>query len=486
MPVEKAVRAKLSTPNKPKKPFRLFDAVLATVCVILVVEAAAPSASIGNSKYFWWIVSLIGFFIPYGLVTAELGTTYVGTGGLYDWVSRAFGRRWGSRAAYYYWMQFAMWLAALGVLFTEVATQAFQFSLSTPVAVGIQLAFIWGVGLLSLMSISESKVLINICSYFKVALMAALGILGLYYGLTHGVANPVETSRDLLPSAVGISFIAVVIFNFTGFEVVTTFASDMKQPQKEIPKALLMAGGLIVTFYLFASFGISAAIPRSDLSTYGGLLDSFYFFFSHLNLPSVFLIVAAVMFLYSLVTNPVVWALGVNNVASQAAEQGAMPAIFAKKTAKGGPIGATIMSSLVASVMVIAAPFIPNPDIFWGFFALQVMMLLLPYAMMFPAFRKLRMVDADTPRPFRVPGGRMIINLITFVPTIMLILSGILVAVYPNGDGTWTFEWLMIIGSILALIVGEIIVHRLRLEKSQSPTVRTGPKTPERCVLSPA
>jgi len=452
---------------QPQKPFRLFDAVLATVCVILVVEAAAPSASIGNSKYFWWLVSLIGFFIPYGLVTAELGTTYVGNGGLYDWITRAFGRRWGSRAAWYYWMQFAMWLAALGVLFTEVATQAFRFSLSTPAAVAIQLGFIWSVALLSLLSISESKILINLCSYFKVALMAALGVLGVYYAITHGVANPVETPRELLPGAVGISFIAVVIFNFTGFEVVTTFASDMKQPQKEIPKALLMAGGLIVAFYLFASFGISAAIPRSELSTYGGLLDSFYFFFTHLNIPTFFIGLVAVMFLYSLVTNPVVWALGVNNVASHAADNGAMPRIFARKTAKGGPLGATIMSSIVASVMVLAAPFIPNPDIFWGFFALQVMMLLLPYAMMFPAFKKLRQIDAATHRPFRVPGGRMIINLITYVPTVMLVVSGVLVAVYPNADGTWTFEPLMIIGSVVAIIVGEIIIRRLRLGRER-------------------
>jgi len=484
MPVEKAVRAKLGTaeninnPNKPKKPFRLFDAVLATVCVILVVEAAAPSAAIGNSKYFWWVVSLIGFFVPYGLVTAELGTTYVGKGGLYDWITRAFGRRWGSRAAWYYWMQFAMWVAALAVLFTEVVTQTFRLSFSTPIAIAIQLAFIWGVAGLSLMSISESKILINICSYFKVALMAALGVLGLYYGLTHGVANPVESGRDLLPGVMGLSFIAVVIFNFTGFEVVTTFASDMKQPQKEIPKALLMAGGLIVAFYLFASFGISAAIPRSELSTYGGLLDSFYFFFAHLNIPSIFIIVVAVMFLYSLVTNPVVWALGVNNVASHAAENGAMPAIFARKTAGGAPVGATVMSSLVATVMVLAAPFIPNPDIFWGFFALQVMMLLLPYALMFPAFKKLRRLDAATPRPFRVPGGPVLVNLITYVPTAMLVFAGVLVAVYPNGDGTWTFEWLMIIGSIAAVILGEIIVRRLRLERGPSSGAGLGSGVP--------
>lgn len=35
--------------GKPKKKFKLFDAVLMSVCVVLVVESAAPSAAIGAS-----------------------------------------------------------------------------------------------------------------------------------------------------------------------------------------------------------------------------------------------------------------------------------------------------------------------------------------------------------------------------------------------------------------------------------------------------
>lgn len=62
------------------------------VCVVLVVESAAPAAAIGSSQFFWWIALLILFFLPYGLVSAELGTTYDDEGGIYDWVKRAFGR----------------------------------------------------------------------------------------------------------------------------------------------------------------------------------------------------------------------------------------------------------------------------------------------------------------------------------------------------------------------------------------------------------
>ena len=71
-----------------KKKFRLFDAILATVCITLVAESVMPTAAIGNSQYFWWIFLIIAFCIPYGMISAELGTTYQSEGGMYDWVKR--------------------------------------------------------------------------------------------------------------------------------------------------------------------------------------------------------------------------------------------------------------------------------------------------------------------------------------------------------------------------------------------------------------
>ena len=49
---------------KKKKKFRLFDAILATVCITLVAESVMPTAAIGNSQYFWWIFLIIAFCIP--------------------------------------------------------------------------------------------------------------------------------------------------------------------------------------------------------------------------------------------------------------------------------------------------------------------------------------------------------------------------------------------------------------------------------------
>ena len=110
-------------PKKHKYKFRLLSAVFATVCIILVGDAVAPTASIGNSQYFWWIIMLLGFFVPYGLISAELGTQYPSEGGMYTWVKKAFGPKWAGRVAWYYWVNFPLWVASLASLVTTILTQ---------------------------------------------------------------------------------------------------------------------------------------------------------------------------------------------------------------------------------------------------------------------------------------------------------------------------------------------------------------------------
>jgi len=468
MPARKKQVKALHEEKMQTKKFKLFDAVLAAVCVTMVVESVAPTAAIGNSQYFWWLLMFVIFFIPYGFITAELGSAYLDKGGLYDWVKRAYGRNWGSRSAWYYWIQFVFWLASLAVLFTEVLSQVIGRDISVVVSVVLQLILIWVMCYGSLLPISVNKWLINLGTYAKIILMVGLGVFGLYCGIVFGFANPVTSAADLLPSVGGITFISVIILNFKGFEVVAAFTKDMKNPKREIPKAFLLGGILICFFYVFASFGIGAAIPVAELSTSGGLVDSFVHFFYVLGLPGHVLVpIVGILFLFTLFINVLSWALGVNYVASHAAEQGSMPKMFAKRNKEGAPIGSSILIGVIASLMVIVVPFIPNPDIFWGFFAMQIITLFFAYLLMFPAFKKLRKIDPHTERPFKTPGGPIMISLIAYVPLVMLIVSAIFSVVYPLADGSWYFDSMIAVGTIAAVLVGEIIVLTTSRQRRQ-------------------
>jgi glutamate:GABA antiporter len=443
---------------KEKKKFRLFDAVLMAVVVVMVVESVAPAAAIGNSQFFWWIFLLILFFIPYGLISSELGTTYAGEGGLYDWVKQAFGSRWGGRLAWAYWVNYPIWMASLAVLFVQVGEQILGIHLSTPVNVGIQLLFVWGTVFAGNKPVSESKWIMNIAAIGKIFIILSLAILGIHVAMTHGVANSFAP-KNLLPAfnLSSLSNLSVIIFNFLGFEVVATMADDMTDPKRQIPKAIIYGGGLIVLFYLLASFGMSVAIPTSQLSASGGLLDSFIQLVGHMNW---FVVLIGVLFMYNLLSEMISWALGVNYVADYAAKDHALPSLFGKEDKNGMPIGAGYLNGIVATVLVIAAPFIPNPDIFWAFFSLNVIALLVSYTMMFPAFWKLRRDDATRERPFKVPGGKLMINLMTWIPEVLLIITIILTAVPLNGSSDELSSKLpILIGTIIVFVVGELVVR---------------------------
>lgn len=439
------------------KKFRLFDAVLAAVCIVLVVESSAPAAAIGNSQFFWWIFLLIGFFLPYGLISAELGTTYTGDGGIYDWVRRAYGDKWGSRVAWYYYINFPLWVGSVAVLFTDVIAQITGKAIPVYISLPVQLIFIWAVTLMSGTNIADSKWILNLAAVIKAFIMLSVGVLGIYHLVREGGANDFSPST-FVPSfdARGLSNISVVIFNFLGFEVVATFASQMKKPEKEIPRAIILGGVIIAVFYLLAAFGIGVAVPKDELSASSGIIESITLLVGAKN--KWVIAIYGILFLYTLASNLLSWAFGVNSVAKYASDEGGLPAFLGKEDKNGRPFGAEMANGIIASIIVLIAPLIPSEDIFWSFFALNMVTLLMSYILMFPAFLRLRKKDPDIERPFRVGGKGFLLGLITYLPMILLIISVIFSIIPLNSTSEELGEKLpILIGTLVAVVIGEII-----------------------------
>ncbi len=450
-----------------EKNFKLIDAVLTVICVVFVAEAAAPVAAIGNSQYFWWIFLMITFLLPYGLISSELGSTYDGEGGLYDWVSKAFGKRWGGRCAWYYWINFPLWMASLAVMIPQVFELLSGGQIATLPTILIELAFIWIIVIISFFPAGNNTWILNICAAAKIFLALSIGVIGVYNAIHYGAVNKI-TPASLLPSfdIDSISYISVIIFNFLGFEVICTFAPSMKNPKKQIPTAIIVAGIVIMAIYMFCAYGVGVAIPVNEISTSTGLLDAFELLLG--GTKGFFFILVALFFVITLFGNMISWSYGVNDVAYYAASNGDLPKIFAKQSEKRSmPVGAALMNGIVASIVCIAAPFMPNEDMFWCFFALNVVMLLVSYLPIFPAFLKLRKTDANTPRPFKVPGNDLVLHLIAYAPFVMIIISLIFCAVPLSLDAETLESVLPItIGSVLCILIGEIIIRINRTKEA--------------------
>ena len=458
-----------------KKKFRLFDAILATVCITLVAESVTPTAAIGNSQYFWWLFLIIAFCVPYGMISAELGTTYQSEGGMYDWVKRAFGAKWASRVAWNYWINFPLWIASLAVAVTDVIAGIFDLELNIWVLLILQLGYTWLVSFLGTQRIGESKWIVNIGTFFKILFMVSLGLLGIYCFIKTGEsANPIESAIDLLPSMdlLSLSFLSVIIFNFLGFEVVATFADDMENPSKEIPKALIYGGLLMAIFYILPATGVNIAMSLEQAEA-AGITDSFSILLTNLgvnaDLIRAIVIAVGLMFIYTMVANIVSWSFGVNSVAKYSADDGGLPKVFSKTNKQGVPYMASIMNGVVATVIVVIGLILGQvsetaSNLFWTFFSLSLVTLLTSYIPLFLAFIKLRKTD-KTKRVYKVPGGPVMTALMAYVPFVLLVLS-IIFTLF----GDFTKEYIdanipLILGVVVSLIIQEILAARVKNEK---------------------
>ncbi len=459
-----------------KKKFRLFDAILATVCITLVAESVTPTAAIGNSQYFWWLFLIIAFCVPYGMISAELGTTYQSEGGMYDWVKRAFGAKWASRVAWNYWINFPLWIASLAVAVTDVIAGIFDLELNIWVLLILQLGYTWLVSFLGTQRIGESKWIVNIGTFFKILFMVSLGLLGIYCFIKTGEsANPIESAMDLLPTMdlLSLSFLSVIIFNFLGFEVVATFADDMENPKKEIPKALIYGGLLMAIFYILPATGVNIAMSLEQAEA-AGITDSFNILLGNLGVGAdiirAVVIAVGLMFIYTMVANIVSWSFGVNSVAKYSADDGGLPKVFSKTNKEGVPYMASIMNGVVATVIVVIGLILGEvsetaSNLFWTFFSLSLVTLLMSYIPLFLAFIKLRKTDSKTKRVYKVPGGPVMTALMAYVPFVLLVLS-IVFTIF----GDFTKEYIdanipLIVGVIVSFIIQEILTSRVKNEK---------------------
>lgn len=460
-----------------KKKFKLIDAILATVCITLVAESVPPTAAIGNSQYFWWIFLIIAFCLPYGLITAELGSTFQSEGGMYDWVKMAFGKKMAARVAWNYWINFPLWIASLAVAVTDVVAGIFDIELSFIWLLVLQLGYTWLVSLLGTKRIGESKWIVNIGTFCKMAFMLGLGLLGIYvYIKTGQSANPVESVADLFPSLdlAGLSFISVIIFNFLGFEVIATFTDDMTNPKKEIPKALIIGGALMALFYILPSTGINIAMTTEEAEA-SGITESFAILLANLGVSDsiirIIVIVVGLMFIYTMVANIVSWSFGVNSVAKYSADDGGLPKLFSETNNEGVPYMASIINGIVASVICVLGICLgyvseSASNLFWTFFSFSLVTLLMSYIPLFPAFLKLRKTN-KTERVYKVPGNNFVLGLITYVPLILLILGVVFTLFIDFTKESIMANLPLIIGVVISVIIQEILAFFVKEDKNK-------------------
>ena len=462
-----------SAPQNPLGFFKTlgrWDVALFSISAILVVDTLTSAASVGPSSISWWLITLIFFFIPYGLITAELGAAYPQQGGIYVWIRQAFGEQWGARTAWYYWLQNAVWIPTTYIAFAKIVSQLFAPDMQPFDLILISAVMTWLTVGLTIISMKIGKWLPNLGAFLKIAILAVIGIGAFIFARRSGVANDLSFVNILPRLDSGLAFLPIILFNLLGFELVSSAGEEMKNPQRHIPGATIFSGILVSIFYLVGTLGILLAVPVEQVGLISGVMDTLRVVLGESAVGSTLFLVLGITTLLTVLISAVTWAMGTNRVIAEAAAEGLFPSFFAELNPRSRtPLGATILTGLISTLVLMTYGFLSqtNEELFWTLLAFSTIILLLPYLALFPAFIKLRRTDPDRPRPFRFPGGSLIARLAAIVCEIIVALAIVLFFWTPGQPFDWSFALPVLIGVVVSILLGELFIWTGRRGRQQ-------------------
>ncbi|MDR3127760.1 MAG: APC family permease [Bifidobacteriaceae bacterium] len=464
-----------------ERKYGLVGSILVIVSVLFVGEAAPSVAIVGNIQYFWWGVLGLAFLVPYALFTSELSVTYPDQSNIYGWITRAFGDKMRTRFSFYYWFNFVLWFTSLALLIpitinVSTETQASDGSILQNGIVTswqgalISIAFIWITVYFMSTNVRESKFFICTSGFVKLLMAIIIVVLAIQVLCDEGMINymGVET---FLPSFdfVSIAPVTIILFNFIGLEVLTAYIPVIKNPKRNIPLAIAIGSVLSIVLYIVCAFGISLSIPFNEVSLASGIVEAAQML-TH-NPESIIVMILTILFILTIFGNFIAWSYGVFGVTKTAALENSLPRVFKSEITRKIS-GSAFVTGIVATIFVLIATFIlespvdriwdPN-DFFWLFFDLDMTVLFLCYVPLFPAFLKLRKIDPDTPRPFKVPGNRFVLFILGWVPTIVIAFAAIVNLIPEDGSSAELEEkGFELLSGILVVVIGEVLVFLTR------------------------
>jgi glutamate:GABA antiporter len=458
-PLETAAAAREKA--KLKKVLGRIDLVLFTACAILGFDTVAASAQAGAQAITWLVISLVIFLIPYGMLTAELGSAFPVEGGPYEWARLAFGRCAGSITAILYWLSNPTWIGGTLTASTIAALDGLVLHkpLGTTAEIIVGLAFVWVSVAIAIVAFRIGKWGPNIGTFVKLAVVALFTAMFIAFLVQHGRPAGASSAADLKPSVSGfVTVIGLMVFLWVGFELANGAGEEMRNPQRDVPKMILRSGVICALVYGAMIVGIILVIPKAGLSSVSGFVEAYNavsgVFHSHaLN------VVFAIALIVTLLASGSVWLEGADRTQAIASLDGAGPKWMGRFTSFGTPIAVNLASGVVASAFVFLVFLLTSgklEDFFEVMLSLTVSTTAVSYIFIFPALVRLRQLYPETERPYRVPGGMagawaaaIITEAFVVVTGVTLLWPGAVNALFGQGysvEASWGvsrtfFEW---------------------------------------------
>jgi len=395
-----------------KRVLSVFSLVMINVIAVDSLRTLPISAKLGLSLIYYYLLAAFVFFIPVALVAAELATAYPQTGGIYVWVREAFGRRAGFITIWLQWIYNIVWYPTILAFIAATIAYLFapQLANNKYYLLVMIVGLFWLFTLLNCFGMKVSSIVSTIGASIGTLLpmlgIIALGVLWIVQG------RPLEIDlhaswRPDFSSLGNLSLFVAVLFSLLGMEMSATHAEEVKNPQRDYPRALFFSTIIIFATLVFGSLAIVIVVPSGQLSVVSGLIDAYSIFFDAYHMPWVTSMTAIFIIIGGL-SGVSAWIIGPTKGLLIAARDGAIPLSYARINQHGAPIKILVAQGLIFTAL--SSVFILLDTInaaYWILSDLCAQMALIVYVFMFAAAIKLRYSKPNQPGAYKIPGGKL-------------------------------------------------------------------------------
>ena len=269
----------------------LMALVMMNVTIIGSVANDVQQAYYGLSSVTLFIIGALVFFLPTGLVAAELASGWGQRGGIFRWVGEAMGPGLAFTCLLILWFQtsinFGMGVASASAtigFYTPDWDWAVQF-MNHPenqfFIILAWLAYYWGLTFLSTKGVKAfarlTKYGVIIGTFIPLAFIVIFTVVWLAQG---NVSNVTPTPEAFNPFADGFSLTnlalaAGVFFSFAGIDMNAAHIKQLKKPQKEFPLSIFIAMILTLIIFIAGTVCIAIVTPKSDMNLVYGLYQTY-------------------------------------------------------------------------------------------------------------------------------------------------------------------------------------------------------------------
>ena len=351
--------------------------------------------------------------LPMALVASELGSAIPDSGGFYVWTQRGLGQFWGFQAGWWWSLALLVDTSLYIVLSATYLQNQIGFSDE------LYYAICWSViAVCTVVNVLGIKVVAIGSSLFAILIISPILVLAVV-GLANWQFNPftpmTPPGTDLLGTdgalVVGLS---IGMWFYSGYESMSTLAGEIEEPQRIIPKALMLALPFVALMYVLPTLASLAAFGHWDLFSVDGKEGTVSFVdigralggtaLGHALLASVVLGNLALYLDYM--------ASGARPLQKLAAD-GLLPKPLATINKRlGTPVAALLLIAGVNGILVIGP--------FQSLVIIDVLLMVASYALILVAAVRLRAREPDMIRPFRIPGGTYTLAILIIPPLCLI------------------------------------------------------------------